>query len=63
MVLKKIKGLFTTQKGMKPTQVIVRFTSDGIGETLSLSAESESVMITVAYEDVARVIEEERKKS
>lgn len=66
MVIKKVKGIIMTEApfkpSLKPTEVIIRFTSDGLGETLSLSANDE-VMITVAFEDVQKVIDEERRRS
>ena len=56
----KVGGMLTLKnKGMIPTNVIVRFTSDH-GETLSLADANDNVMLTVAYEDVEKLIEKTR---
>lgn len=61
MVL-KVRGMITIrQQGMMPTDVIVRFTSDH-GETLSLADANDNVMLTVAFEDVEKLIEKTRSR-
>lgn len=60
MTMKTIGGAYTTE-GLRliPERVTVRFTSDSRGETLSL--ESANGMILVPFEQVKRIIEEERR--
>lgn len=61
MTLKMIQGLISTQSNMlKPSKVVVRFSSDRIGETLSLSDENDTYMITVPFEEIERIIKKER---
>ena len=60
MTFRIIKGLFTTRERMQQCTVSVRFTSDDRGETLSLGAYD--TMITVPFEAVKKIIEEERSK-
>lgn len=61
MILKAIKGLVTNQTtGLEPCEVIVRFSSDRLGETLSLEACGQ--MITVPFEALQKIIEKEREK-
>lgn len=57
----KVKGMYTDEKTFAPTSVIVRFTSDKIGESLSLSL-NDILMITVPFEQVQKVIDEARKQ-
>ena len=58
----KVRGMLTLKnKGMIQTNVIVRFTSDN-GETLSLSDANDNVMLTVAFEDVEKLIEKTRSR-
>jgi len=58
----KVRGMLTLKnKGMIPTNVIVRFTSDH-GETLSLADEYDNVMLTVAFEDVEALIKKTRSR-
>lgn len=61
MTMKTIGGAYTTD-GLRLAKapVTVRFTSDGLGETLSL--ESANGMILVPFEQVKRIIEEERRR-
>ena len=58
----KVRGMLTLKnKGMIPTNVIVRFTSDH-GETLSLADEHDNVMLTVAFEDVEALVKKTRSR-
>ena len=52
--IKKVKGIITDGKTMCPAMVIARFTSDHLGETLSLS-DNDKIMIVVAYEDIEKM--------
>lgn len=61
MVLKVREMISVRNQGMMPTDVIVRFTSDN-GETLSLSDANDNVMLTVAFEDVEKLIEKTRSR-
>lgn len=62
MTLKTIGGAYTTD-GLRlhTAPVTVRFTSDHLGETLSL--ESANGMILVPFEQVKKIIEEERRRN
>ncbi|MGF6376869.1 hypothetical protein M2140_001947 [Clostridiales Family XIII bacterium PM5-7] len=57
--IKQINGLMSDGKSIWKADVTVRFTSEKIGETLSL--ESNGVMITVGFEDIEKVIKKGRK--
>lgn len=58
----KVQGMISIRnKGMIPSDVIVRFTSDH-GEKLSLADANDNVMLTVAYEDVEKLIEKTRSR-
>ena len=50
----QIKGYVTTATEFGSSLVTVRYTSDKIGKTLSL--EANGVMISVAYEDIEKII-------
>lgn len=56
---KSIKGL-TSKHGLKIMPVLVQFTSDNLGETLSLAADG--LQITVRYKDIESIVEYERAK-
>ena len=58
-LLRNLKGM-TSQHGNMPRTrtVVARFTSDDLGETLSL--EASGVMILVNYADVADMVGKER---
>lgn len=58
-LIRRIKGL-STSTGMKVIPVIVHFTSDNHGETLSLMADGHQ--ITVNYADILKIVERERAK-
>jgi hypothetical protein len=61
-----VKGIFANKDGMRKEPVTVRFSSDRIGDTLSL--ECNGVMIIVPFEKIQKLIEktqikaEDRKK-
>lgn len=57
--IKTEKGMATGPNGYDGN-ITIRFTSDSHGETLSL--EGAETMITVAFEDVEKIIEKARKK-
>ncbi len=58
-LIRKIKGL-SNKNGFKKIPVIVYFTSDNHGETLSLLADGHQ--ITVNYADILSIVERERAK-
>ena len=58
-LIKNIKG-FCSRTGLKRVPVLVHFTSDNLGETLSL--ESQGTQITVNFADVLKIVEKERAK-
>jgi len=58
-LIRKIKGL-SNKNGFKKIPVIVYFTSDNHGETLSLLADGHQ--ITVNYADILKIVERERAK-
>lgn len=55
-LIRKIKGF----KGLQRAEVIVHFTSDDLGETLSLA--SGNTQITVPYSQIEKMVERERAK-
>ena len=57
-IVKDIQGLAFTQSGNYKGNVVVRFTSDHLGETISL--EFCGVMIGVPFEPVKEIIKEAR---
>ena len=58
--IKEINGFVSDGKGMEGSKVVCRFTSDELGETLSLQAGN--MLIGVAFEDIEKLIKKERKK-
>lgn len=67
MVLGTTKGMIIC--GQQPRQlfdmaadITIRFSSDGLGETLSLALDDAEIMISVDFSSVAKVIKKERKK-
>ncbi len=58
-LIRNVKG-FSSRKGMKRIPVTVHFTSDNMGETLSLMADGHQ--ITVDYADIMAIVEREREK-
>lgn len=59
-LIRNLKGR-TSQHGNlpRPRTVVARFTSDNLGETLSLES---GVMILVDYSDIAKMVVREREK-
>ena len=55
-----VKGLLFTEDGMRFVKVTVRFTTDSHGETLSLCDDRRGIMISVAYEEIEKIIKEAR---
>lgn len=60
-LIRNIKG-FTSKTGLKRVPIVVHFTSDNMGETLSLGSENHNFQITVSYKDIERIVERERAK-
>lgn len=60
MISRKISGFITNGDMFSCANVEVRFSSDRNGETLSLQVGN--LMITVPYEPVKYLIQQERKK-
>lgn len=58
-LIRKVKCL-TSRSGMRIVTGIVHFTSDNLGETLSIDADG--IQITVRYEDIEEIVERERAK-
>ena len=56
--IKDVKGMIMTEKDMRQCDVSVRFTSDEIGETISLQVGNS--MIVVAFEEVQKMINQIR---
>lgn len=56
-----VTGLLYFEETLSREIVTVRFTTDRRGETLSLSDDKHGVMISVAYEDIEKIIEEARR--
>ena len=54
-LIRNLKGRTSQHGNMpRPRTVVARFTSDGLGETLSL--EASGVMILVDYRDIAKMV-------
>ena len=58
-LIRNIKG-FCSRTGLKRVPVLVHFTSDYLGETLSM--ECQGTQITVNFADVMKIVERERAK-
>lgn len=58
----EVNGLLVAETSFKKGNVIVRFTSDNIGETLSLSFE-DKIMITVPFEKIDKLIQQTRSEN
>ena len=60
-LVRNLKGMTSRNGNLpRPGKVVARFTSDNIGESLSL--EAGGVMIFVDYADIAKMVERERSK-
>lgn len=57
--IKTVKGIERDLDGYE-TNITVRFTSDSCGETLTL--QGAGTIITVAFEDIEKIVEKARKK-
>lgn len=55
-----VTGLLYFEETLSKEIVTVRFTTDSRGETLSLCDDKHGVMITVAFEDIEKIIKEAR---
>ena len=60
-MLTKTAGIYTDERSASTVSVTMRFSSDKIGETLSLEAMGRQ--ITVPFEAVLKLAEETRKAS
>lgn len=60
---KTLLGMATTPKGVAMMDIVVRFTSDQLGETLSLSGFDDNVMYTIPFEAVEELVSKTRKKA
>lgn len=58
---RKVSGLLFFEETLSKEIVTVRFTTDRLGETLSLSDDKHGVMISVAYEEIEKIIKEARR--
>ncbi len=60
-LVRNLNGMTSRSGNMpRPGKVVARFTSDNIGESLSL--EACGVMIFVDYADIAKMVERDRSK-
>lgn len=57
--IKTVYGFWTDGEKLEKGKAVVRVTSDRRGETLSV--EANGMMISVAFEDVMRIVEKARK--
>lgn len=60
-LIRNIKG-FTNRDGMKTVPLVVHFTSDDMGETLSITSERHNMQFTMRYKDIEQIVERERSK-
>ena len=60
-LIRKIKG-FTSRTGLKRVPLVVHFTSDNLGETLSIASEEQNIQFTVNYDDIMKIVAREREK-
>lgn len=60
-LIRKIKGM-SNKTGLKLIPLTVHFTSDNLGETLSIGSTEQGVQYTVAYEYIDRIVAREREK-
>ena len=56
-----VTGLLYFEETLSKEIVTVRFTTDSLGETLSLCDDKHGVMITVAFKDIEKIIKEARR--
>ena len=60
-LIRKIKG-FTSKIGLKKMPLIVHFTSDNLGEMLSIGSEEFNIQYTVNYKMIEQIVAREREK-
>lgn len=60
-LIRKIKGL-TSKDGLKGVPLTIHFTSDALGETLSVGSEKYGLQYTMRYSDIEKIVERERAK-
>lgn len=60
-LIRKIKG-FTSKTGLKKMPLIIHFTSDNLGETLSIGSEEFNIQYTVNYKMIEQIVAIERAK-
>ena len=56
MTLQEIDGLELIGQKYKKARLVVRFTSDNIGESISIADEERGIMLMVPFEEVKRQI-------
>lgn len=58
-LIRNVKAFISTKKEpLKKGRAMVHFTSDNLGETLSVSAEG--VQVTMKYNDIEKIVKRER---
>ena len=60
-LIRVIKG-FTSRDGMKRVPLVIHFTSDDYGETLSVASEPHNIQFTMKYSDIEKIVNRERAK-
>lgn len=60
-LIRYVKG-FCSRTGLKKVPILVQFTSDNLGETLSISSTSDNIQLTVKYSDIEKIVAREREK-
>ena len=59
-LIRHVKG-FCNRTGLKKVPILVQFTSDNLGETLSITSERENIQLTVKYSDIEKIVARERE--
>ena len=60
-LIRHIKGM-TNKDGLDRVPLLVHFTSDDFGETLSIASEKHNFQMTMRYSDIEKIVERERAK-
>ncbi len=60
-LIRNIKGM-TNKDGLKIVPLVVHFTSDDMGETLSVACKKYNMQFTMRYKDIEKIVERERAK-
>lgn len=60
-LIRKIKG-FCSETGLKKIPLIVHFTSDSHGETLSIGSTEQGIQYTMDYSAIEKIVAREREK-